>query len=141
MRSAAVGVVLGAITLLALKRPMSMLLAGRGADPYDAAVVDARLGPIRHHLTPGVRVHYLVRSGAPNAEIAMYCLARYALAPAVVMPVKLRECQTGVECGLGATGLFATDSPEPELLRMLATDYGLHPVFAGPGAVLLAREP
>ncbi len=100
---------------------------------------DRFLGPVRGALPAGARAYFLVMPGRPDQEQARLALAQYALAPVVVLPLRLRECMGGA-CDLRASPLLILDSSDPRQLEWAAGTFGMRPVLVLPGASVLSRE-
>jgi hypothetical protein len=104
-------------------------------------VIDRELSLISGQLRPGVRVAFLVAPGSQQQEAASGQLAQYALAPAVVHAVNLRECFAGAACPLEREELVVVSRPDPALLTWLADRYSLVPAARGGCGVILQRRP
>jgi hypothetical protein len=129
------------IAVVGLAAPLSLLVTHRPRAPADAESADKQFGALRQHLIPGSRVGYLVPSADPGIETAMHLLAQYALAPAVVVPIRAGELNVGGACGPLPEGLPIITPVSTESSELLVRLCGLHVVVNEGAAVLFGRPP
>lgn len=108
----------------------------------EAAVVgrlDGSLAELRLGLVPGERIGIVVPLEA-ESETEYWYAAQYALAPAVVQPILIRDCaaaEPGPSCRPGGTSRAAALRADPTTIALLERRLGLVPVGSAGRALLL----
>lgn len=84
---------LAVAAVLALKVPVTHLLDRPRLFVFDtAARADEALAPLRARVAPGERFGIMIGSGNEGTEQALWFSAQYALVPAIVTPIRARDC-------------------------------------------------
>lgn len=122
-------------------RPLESLLQRPAADG-PAAWADKVYAPLQARLEAGQRIGVLIAAGDPDHAFALHFAAQYALVPAVVEPIYLRDCLgqgSGKHCRLGAVDRIAFASTEPWAVASVSKRLGLEQ-FERVGGVALLRK-
>lgn len=108
-----------------------------GSDAVPVRHYERALAPVRAALRPGDRVALLVA----DDDLGPWFATQYALAPAVVVRVRARDCLAvpPARCAAGATHLLAAGLPPAEAAA-LGARLGFVPVATSVRGVLLARS-
>jgi len=137
---ALVALSLAGVSALAIGVPLVALRDARETAAEDSVgPMDARLAPLRRYLAEGTRLHWFVPASDPTQESAVAFIAQYALAPAVVVAARQRDCEGGPRCELATARMVGTDVPDPRLLEALRLEFGLVPDVVTYQAVLLRK--
>lgn len=87
-------VALAAAAVLGAALPAARLITG-GPPSWVTfpEYAERTFAPLRARLAPGERIGLVLDSGNPDADGAMHYAAQYALAPALVEPLYVEDCQ------------------------------------------------
>lgn len=104
----------------------------------EARRIDAELGPLSAALGPADRVALLVE----DDQVTTWYATQYALAPAIVLPVRPRECaapRPPSACVAGATHLLLP-GVDGQRAAEIGRSMGFAPVAVSGATTLLARR-
>jgi hypothetical protein len=127
VRGAVVLAVLGA---LAAREPVRVLIAPPKAGQLEyPAWADAQFAQLRASLRPGEHIGVFVPPLDPELEGAFRIVSQYALAPALVEPIRLRSCLRASEgCELPQVRRYALLESDPSVVGLVAGRLGIRPV-------------
>ncbi len=137
------GVVLSGAAVLALWAAVGTIRErGWTEQPDLAAMIDASVAGLRDGLRPGERIGVAIPAMDSSSELAFWYSAQYALAPALVQPVMLRDCarlELGPRCRVPQGMRIAVLRPDVDTLTFLERRLGLVTIGAAGPTRILAR--
>jgi hypothetical protein len=141
-RQTTIRLVLAGLAALGIGVPAAGGVAAlrRGRDDR-AAAADRELSALRQRLRPGERIGLVVAPADRVREDEEIARAKYALAPAFVEPLRVRDCAAGAgeSCRLHLVEHVLLPLPRTEATAALERRLALVPVETLDGALLLRR--